>query len=363
MRKFAFFLPQYHEIPENNLWWGEGFTEWVKVKAAIPLFRGHMQPKVPLNNNYYCLLNKEIVEWQTNLMKEYGVDGLVYYHYYFDGKLLLDKPIENLLNWTDINQTFCFCWANHSWIKSWEGKKEVLIEQKYGGIDSWEKHFLYLLPFFKDQRYEKKDNKPIFMIFNSDFKEKKEMFNYFDQRCKENGFDGIFVIETYKAQNWPNDVDAFLENRCTQCGYVLLREATVSNTIFRKKNRFSLWWFKFKLIEMFAKYGFKIGVRQFDGNKLYDIMIHDEPKDKIFSHSIFFEWDNTPRHGMRGFVINPPSYEKFMEFINSVKNDEYLFINAWNEWAEGMMLEPTQEKQYHYLEWIKSIDEGKKFYC
>ena len=136
------------------------------------LYKNHLQPKLPLNDNYYNLLDKETVEWQTKLMKKYHVDGLIYYHYYFKGKLLLEKPAENLLKWKDIDQPFFFCWANHSWFRSWEGSKKLLVKQKYGNKEDWEKHFQYLLPFFIDARYEKKDGKPLFMVFENEKKAK-----------------------------------------------------------------------------------------------------------------------------------------------------------------------------------------------
>lgn len=128
MKKYAFFLPQFHSIKENDEWWGEGFTEWVNVKKAKKLYENHVQPITPLDNNYYCLLDKNTVEWQTSLMKKYCIDGLIYYHYYFCGDLLLEKPAENLLKWKDIDQPFFFCWANHSWYRSWNGTKELLAE-------------------------------------------------------------------------------------------------------------------------------------------------------------------------------------------------------------------------------------------
>ena len=195
MKKFAFYLPQFHEIPENNEWWGEGFTEWVNVKKAKPLFTGHAQPKVPMNNNYYSLDSKETLAWQADIANKYCVDGMIFYHYYFEGKKLLEKQCEILLEQKEIPMIFFFCWANHSWYRSWDGTKELLIEQTYGDINDWEKHFQYLLPFFKDKRYEKRNNKPLFMIYISDFLEKKEMIKYFDKRCKENGFNGLCLID------------------------------------------------------------------------------------------------------------------------------------------------------------------------
>lgn len=119
---------------------GKGFTEWTNVKKARPLFKGHIQPIHPLNNNYYNLMDKGTVEWQTQLMKKYGLTGMIYYHYYFCGKKLLEKPAENLLKWKDIEQPFFFCWANHSWRKTWNGTSELLVEQTYGNEKEWEEH-------------------------------------------------------------------------------------------------------------------------------------------------------------------------------------------------------------------------------
>lgn len=148
MKKFAFYLPQFHTIPENDEWWGVGFTEWTKVKSDVPLYKGHIQPIHPYNDNCYNLLDKGTVVWQNNLMHEYGIDGMIYYHYYFKGRKLLEKPVENLLIWKDINQPFFFCWANHDWNRFWQGTKEILVKQEYGTKDDWEEHFQYLLPFF-----------------------------------------------------------------------------------------------------------------------------------------------------------------------------------------------------------------------
>ena len=229
MEKYAFFLPQFHEIKENNEWWGKGFTEWVNVKNAKPLFKGHKQPKVPIDG-YYNLLNKETVIHQTELMHKYGIDGMIYYHYYFEGRMLLEKPAENLLKWKDIDQPFFFCWANHSWNRSWEGKTTILLEQTYGKQEEWEKHFQYLLKFFKDKRYIKKDNKPLIMIFNPNFEEKVKIFNYFNKRCKENGFDGIILINSCNNEKDYNKTK--IEN-VEYSSYYFFREPTYSISLSR----------------------------------------------------------------------------------------------------------------------------------
>ena len=153
MKIIAFYLPQFHNIPENDEWWGDGFTEWVNVKAAKPLFEGHQQPKVPLNDNYYNLLDDNVKIWQAKIAKEHGVYGFCYYHYWFSGKMLLEKPMEQMLKNKAVDIPFCISWANETWTKAWvNDEKKVLILQKYGEKDEWKQHFDYLLPFFKDDR-------------------------------------------------------------------------------------------------------------------------------------------------------------------------------------------------------------------
>jgi len=341
MKKFAIFLPQFYETKENNKWWGKGFTEWVSVRNAKPLYKGHLQPKLPLEG-YYNMLDKETMENQADLMHKYKIDGMVYYHYYFDGKLLLEKPAENLLKWKDIKEPFFFCWANHTWYKAVDGKKEVLIEQTYGDIKSWEKHFKYLLPFFKDSRYEKKDNKPIFMIFMPDFKEKEEMFSYFNKRCIEEGFDGIFIIETIKT------IDGL-----TKDAYKFLRIPDTYVNLYERKRKYSIYRLFKKIRFILSTKGMTKYVLKYDGNKLIDLAIKTYKKDEKVFHGLFFEWDNTPRHKGRGYIIKPIDKAHFDKYMDTIKDDEYVFINAWNEWAEGMMLEPTKENGYKYLEWIR----------
>lgn len=357
MKIFAFYLPQFHEIEENNKWWGEGFTEWTNVKKAKPLFKNHIQPKEPLNNNYYNLLDKETIIWQTSLIHKYGVDGFVYYHYYFEGKLLLEKPAENLLRNKNIKQPFFFCWANHDWNRSWNGSKEVLMKQTYGKENEWEKHFQYLLPFFKDERYEKNNNMPLFMVFNSDFEEKNKMFEYFNNRSIEEGFNGIYIIETFldSKYNWPNDLKEQISSMSKYTKKILLREPNTALDIYNTK----LIYKPVKIYNYLRRtinhvFGGHIP-SIYSGNLLYNIILKNTPNNDKILHSIFFEWDNTPRHKERGYIITPPSYKKFISYIDKMKNEEYLFINAWNEWAEGMMLEPTKNNEYKYLEWLKEV--------
>ncbi len=344
MKLFAFFLPQFHTIPENDEWWGEGFTEWTNVKAANPIYPGQ-KIRHPYKDNYYNLLDKEVVNWQTGLLDEYGLDGLIYYHYYFKGKLLLEKPAENLLKWKDIKQRFFFCWANHSWIKSWRGNQDILMPMEYGGKPDWETHFQYLLPFFKDERYEKKNNRPLFMLFNYDFDEKEEMLIFLDARCKQEGFDGICVIETFNGK----DIEDYNNKKSSITQYTLYREPVcMCNVEFKKYRRLDR-----RIASKLRKLLITNGIFVYDGEKLIKKKTKLRIKGDHIINSIWFEWDNTSRHGKRGYIISPFSRKSFVKYMDTVKDEEYMFINAWNEWCEGMILEPTEEEGYKYLEWIR----------
>lgn len=355
MKKFAYYLPQFHCIPENDRWWGNGFTEWTNVKKAKPLFRNHLQPRIPLDDNYYQLLDVKTLSWQAYLANTYHVDGMIFYHYYFAGKKLLEKPAELLLENKEIPMHFFFCWANHSWYKAVGGKKEMLMEQTYGDKKIWEEHIAYLLDFFKDSRYEKKNNKPLFMLYNCEFPEKNEMLRLFDQKCREAGFDGINVIERisgFEAQKLPErrkEAETYTE-------YLYLREPDeIIQKYIRRPEAFVLH-LKNKIKRRFPGVVFP-RIMQYDGNALYDEMMKDDISDSKVIRGVFFEWDNTPRHGRRGFIITPPDKERFMQFMDKNNDADYLFINAWNEWCEGMMLEPTVDKGYRYLEWMKEWSE------
>ena len=159
MKIIPVYLPQYHTIPENDRWWGKGFTEWTNLKAAKPLFEGHYQPRIPLNNNYYDLSDIDTLKWQCRIAREHGIYGFAMYHYWFNGHLLLEKPMEMLLAHPQIDINYCICWANHDWSDGWKAKKgkaKTLITHDFNDEQDWVEHFNYMLKFFKDCRYERK---------------------------------------------------------------------------------------------------------------------------------------------------------------------------------------------------------------
>ena len=211
---FAMYLPQYHETEVNDKFWGKGFTDWVSVKSSIPQFRGHEQPRKPLNDNYYDLSKYENIKWQADLAKEYSIDGFGIYHYWFNSEeKTLTKPAEIILGNSDIDIPFFFAWDNASWKRTWskiqgndwapnedvnknQHGPEILIQYRIGTKSDWKKHFDYLLPFFKDPRYVRHDNKVLFLIYNYSQNIQKMVY-YWDELAKENGFSGMECVFSY----------------------------------------------------------------------------------------------------------------------------------------------------------------------
>lgn len=341
-------LPQFHEVKENNVWWGEGFTEWNHVKNMKNYYKGHKKI-IPLNDNYYDLLEKETLVWQTKLMEEYGVDIMCYYHYWFSGKKILEKPVENLLKWKDINQEFCFYWANHTWRRTWEGNREVLMLQDYGDQDEWESHFLYLLSFFKDDRYTKIHNSPVLVIYNAkEITDFDDRIKYYNKRAREESFSGIHIIET---------VTNLKEKKVSkESKGILLREPNISLTT---RNYFEKIMYRVKRKNRkVLKKPYRIDYQKIT-DKSFKKISKLKDKNNIY-FSVFTSWDSTPRHGNRGYIIEnstPKLFEKTLDNIMKITTESLIFINAWNEWGEGMYLEPDKENSYGYLESIKNVKE------
>ena len=195
----AYHLPAYHRIPENDRWHGEGFTEWVTTKKGIKYSKYQSQPRVPLNNRYYDLSRIEDIRWQCELARKYNIDGFCFYHYWFNGKKIFEKPAELLLANKDIDIDYCFAWANEEWRNTWTdklGEPELLLAQNYDDLDDWKVHFDYLLNFFKDNRYIKIDNKPVFLIYHIEsIPESTQRFNEWNELAKKNGFNGIYLVQ------------------------------------------------------------------------------------------------------------------------------------------------------------------------
>jgi len=342
MKILAFYLPQFHEIPENNDWWGKGFTEWTNVRKAKPLFKGHNQPRYPLDDYYYSLTDVKTIRWQAELAKTNKIDGFCFYHYWFNEKLLLEKPVELLRLNQNIDIDYCFSWANESWVRSWDGQgKEILIEQKYGNEELWLKHFHYFLPYFTDNRYIKKNNKPVLIIYRTNnIPNFSLMILFWDKLAKENGFEGIFVIESLTA------FQSKKQSKLTDA--VLHFEPSYTKSINTS--------LAYKLIKKIIKNIYpKVIFDSYDYIWKQIINRKTQPNETIYPGA-FVDWDNSPRRNQGAHVMFNTSVTKFKKYftiqyakaIEKYKAD-FLFVNAWNEWAEGTYLEPDKKNKYNYL--------------
>lgn len=341
----AFYLPQFHAIPENDEWWGKGFTEWVNTKKALPLFKGHYQPKEPLNDNYYCLLDSKTQEWQASLAKEYGIYGFCYYHYWFNGKMLLEKPMENMLENKNVDIPFCISWANETWSRTWTGQeKQILIKQEYTGETDWKRHIEYLLPFFQDERYIKVDNRPLILIYSTLKVDRcEEMVEFWDRYLKDHGFEGVYLAETLSAYQ----TNPCLSNSMAQVEFEPLftrKKVRDKENIINKSVR----WIKRKL---------SVELSQIDAEKYWLHMLNDErSSEKEIFFGAFPRWDNSARRGKEGDIFANTEPEDFSRNFSKLykkaveENRRFIFINAWNEWAEGAYLEPDKKYGYQYLE-------------
>lgn len=363
MRLIAFYLPQFHEIPENNEFWGEGFTEWVNVKAAKPLFEGHDQPLVPLYNNYYNLNNINVMKWQADLAKQYGIYGFCFYHYWIEGRKLLERPVENYLKSKEIDFPFCLSWANHSWTDSWKGSKKTLIAQSYGGESDWKAHFKYLLPFFKDARYIKDEGMPLFIIYMpEDIPNLNRMLDFWQKEAKKNGLKGIkFAYQyIYFDMDKKKDDSRFSYGIEFQPSYAIADSRGKLKATIRKKGYRLLNWIQQKMnikVEMISELKLEI----MDYSKIWECVIKRKPNNNKKIPGAFTGWDNTPRKGNGGLVLEnntPELFEKYLTIqikrTKEVYKTDLLFITAWNEWAEGCILEPTEKYKYKYLEAVRN---------
>ena len=380
MKIIAFYLPQFHNIPENDEWWGNGFTEWTNVKKAKPLYEGHMQPRVPLGGNYYNLLDDNVKIWQADLAKKYGVYGFCYYHYWFNGKMLLEKPMEQMLANKEVDIPFCICWANEPWTKAWVGdEKKMLIAQEYGQEEEWKQHFMYLLPFFKDERYITKDGKPLFVFYRPDIVPcMKEMIETWDKLAKENGLSGITFAFQSGDYDWNNSKEAKLfdydiEFQPPYASHWLYSNDGKIISALKKCRRLLAGWAGKKFgIDLYrygtAQYKKMTGQTVANYDSMWQKIIEAKPMRSNSIPGAFVKWDNTPRHGERG-QINVGTPEKFEYYLSKqIKHaredyhEDMIFMYAWNEWAEGGYLEPDEDDKYGYLEAIKrALEENNEF--
>lgn len=348
-RIIAIHLPQYYPFPENDKWWGKGFTEWRNVASAKPRFSGHYQPHIPADLGFYDLRLKESRIAQQELAKEYGIYGFCYYHYWFNGHLLMEKPVEAML--ADIEETFPFmlCWANENWSRNWEGGfNKTLMEQHYSEEDDIA-HFNYLLPFFTDERYIKVDGKPVFCVY------KPHLFPDFEKTCRtwqkeaeKKGFN-LYICyfeagESRTQKYLSQTVDASVEFQPMYLG----KYGRLSNLAYNLSRKYLQKELFNKIVNYKRYVDFKCKESVMCGYKRYP--------------SLCPSWDNSPRRTNGHFFAfthnSPEAFGKWMQHVYSdfepfSKDENFIFINAWNEWAEGNHLEPDLKNGMRFLEEIK----------
>ncbi len=344
---FAYYLTQFHAIPENDAAHGRGFTEWTNVAAATPQFVGHVQPKIPYDLGFYNLLDINVMRRQAELAKMYGVYGWCFYYYWFSGKRVLEKPLDNFLK-SDIDMPFHLCWANENWSRLWDGgNQELILEQKLQDGDA-EKFFADILPFIKDSRYEKIDNKPILMIYRPAMfpvEKIRSFLDTLDTLARKNGFDGFWFMAS-NAFNFDKPVEygfrGIIEFPPHGLGGMTdivdkLKISTTATFTVSSLTRF-----------------------------INDALYMTKPNYTLFK-AVFPSWDNTPRKAYSNGNCIDISGDEYKQWLNGVikwtrennpQNQQYIYVNAWNEWGEGAVLEPTTRYGYKNLELTKQCLEN-----
>ena len=351
VKTIAFYLPQFHPIPENDLWWGKGFTEWSNVTRARPLFRDHYQPRVPTELGYYDLRLEDTQVAQAQLASEFGIHGFCYYYYWFDGKKLLNHPIEQMARSTKIDTGFCVCWANENWSRNWDGQnRHVLMEQTYT-LDSNIALIRELIPMMKDPRWIRHNGKPVMMVYRiSIIPNWLETAAAWREECRKAGLGEIhlcavrFGLETLQGGPQDHDLDSYVLFPPHEAERLDLRDK-VSNL----HKDFNGQIFDYTAVVDGDLKNFSAG---------YDWPVH---------RGAMLAWDNTARRLTDARVFHGATPFGFRRWIKGILEQErshnpdgesLVFVNAWNEWAEGTYLEPDQRWGRSYLKAISSAFEA-----
>lgn len=376
-RVIALYLPQFHPTPENDRWWGPGFTEWTNVAKAKPLFRGHQQPRIPADLGFYDLRLPETREQQAQLAREAGVEGFCYYHYWFgNGRQLLERPLQEVVASGKPDFPFCICWANHTWSnKTWERKSavqknSVLMEQTYPGTEDDIAHFNTLLPMFKDRRYMTVDGKLIFAIYDPfGFKNVQQFIATWRHLAEENGLPGFHFIgmtpSTLTIRTAPDGtrqrVMPNLESSAEIYRRVLDLGFDAVNSLGKRRGEM-LYEGKWKNIAktVLRHIGFPTGSMRYDYERTVRNYFAPEDTWENVYPSILPQWDRTPRvASMDGVYVNatPEKFENHIRQALSLIKDKQpehriLFLKSWNEWGEGNYVEPDMEWGHGFIDAI-----------
>ena len=376
-RVIALYLPQFHPIPENNRWWGPGFTEWTNVAKAKPLFKGHVQPKIPADLGFYDLRLPEVRQQQADLAHEVGIEGFCYYHYWFGGKQLLERPFNEVLASGKPDFPFCLCWANHSWSnKTWNRKSNMqsnsmLIEQTYPGYDDDYNHFMNVLPAFRDKRYITIDGKPVFFLYNPwEHTRVKEWIVTWRKLAQENGLPGLHIVSmcdatlTFKLNpdGTKSRVLPNVESSQDLFQTVLDMGFDAVNCIGMRRGEMLSEGRMLNLCKtILRKAGLPIG-QFFDYSRTVKGFFPPETKWENVYPTIVPQWDRSPRAATLDGIYVHATPKAFEEHINDAltyiekKAPEHriMVLKSWNEWGEGNYVEPDLEFGHGWLEAIKN---------
>jgi lipopolysaccharide biosynthesis protein len=349
-RAIAFYLPQFHPIPENDQWWGKGFTEWTNVSKAKPLFKGHYQPHLPADLGFYDLRLPEVREAQADLARAHGIEGFCYWHYWFNGKRLLDRPINEVLASGKPDFPFCLGWANESWTRRWTGEeKEVLLKQEYSEADDLN-HARWLAGVFADPRYIRVENRPLFILYRPPaLPNARQTTDTIRAECVRLGLPEPYIVGR-DTHNAGEDMRKFgcdiTESSAPNMG--------VLPHVFDPPGKLLDW-----------KRNLKLGIvngniKVFDYEEACRLMEMARPAHPHIPGT-FVGWDNTARRGKMAIVMagsTPEVFARvFRRILHSVKDKppehRLVFLNAWNEWGEGMYLEPNQLHGHEFLKAVR----------
>ena len=366
VKVIAFYLPQFHPIPENDEWWGKGFTEWTSVGRAKKYYRGHYQPRVPADLGYYDLRLPQVRQQQADLAKEAGISAFCYWHYWFGhGKQLLEHPLQEVVKLGEPDFPFCLGWANHTWLnKSWNREKQTvipkpLILQEYPGKKDVDCHFYTMLPMFRDQRYFRIHGKLLFLIYAPlDIPN----FKYFKMRWNElasqNDLPGFyFIANSEDISNIKNPIIREFEavSLCRLYSAWNIEGKKVNNIVIRITRNISR-----ILGYSLNKISYKKAIEKID-TPYYE-------EDRVYPN-IIPGWDNSPRRGPGAFIFHkatPALFKKHVKMIlNRIKDkpdeDKVIFLKSWNEWAEGNYMEPDLKWGKGYIRALReALEEDAK---
>jgi hypothetical protein len=370
VKLIAFYFPQLHAIPENDEWWGEGFTDWVNVRRAKPQFRGHYQPRVPQGGRYYDQSDPRTIEWQIDLAQRHGVHGFCHYHYWFDGKQLLETPTNIVLERKDIDFPFCLAWANETWSRRWDGRDHHILQEQTHKPDPalWRRHFDYLFRAWSDERAIKVDGKPVFLIYRAHrIHEIERMFDLWRDLARERGLPGLYLV-SMKQYEFPipevlRHFDATMQFQPFEAIFSPDFEGAVLETsrIVAPLRRLPE---KAQDLLRALRYRFLSGLTFYDYDMVWKQMLKVEREGGIPAFpGAFVDWDNTARYQKRARIFKGASPERFEYWFRRLVEvtatrpapEHMIFLNAWNEWAEGTYLEPDVRYGSRYLEAVRDV--------